>query len=49
MEELYPAIAELLGVDEDIIEMIAPYVDEQTGSSSDYIHYGYYCEFPNYD
>ncbi|MGN1295715.1 MAG: hypothetical protein ACI4U5_04840 [Bacilli bacterium] len=48
-EELYLAVAELLNVDKDIIEVISPNVGEDIGLSSDNIHYGYYFEFPKYD
>ena len=48
-EELYPAVAELLDVDDEIIEVLSPIVGEDIGLSSDNIHYGYYFEFPKYD
>lgn len=39
------AIAELLDIDEDVLERIEPEIGEDNGSSSDKWHYGYYCTF----
>lgn len=40
------AIAELLDIDEDILDRIDPEIGEDNGSSSDEWHYGYYCSIP---
>lgn len=47
-ESMYEAIAEILGVDVNLIELISPCVGEDTGTSDDF-HYGWYVEFPNFE
>jgi len=46
---MYKALAEILGVDLCIIHLIEPYIGEDTGSSKEEWHYGYYAEIPSYE
>lgn len=46
---MYKAIAELLQVDEEVIDLLEPYIGEETGSSKEEWHYGYYAEIPSFE
>lgn len=46
-DKMYEALAEKLGVDIRVIELINPNIGEDVGSSKDEWHYGYYFEIPN--
>jgi len=46
---MYKALAEILDVDLWIIQLIEPYIGEDTGSSKEEWHYGYYVEIPSYE
>ncbi len=48
-DKMLEALAEKLGVDLHIVEMINPYFGEDTGSSKDEWHYGFYFEIPAYE
>lgn len=47
-DKMFSALAEKLGVDAKAIDLICPIIGEDTGSSSDEWHYGYYFEIPTF-
>ncbi|EPF4342786.1 hypothetical protein [Enterococcus faecium] len=47
--DFYGALSEILNVDIDIIDLLQPEMFENTGSSSEEWHYGYYFEFPKFE
>lgn len=48
-QDMYKALAEILNVNYDIIELIEPIIGENNGSSKDEWHYGYYFEIPSFE
>lgn len=48
-DAMYESLAELLGIDSSIVELINPIIGEDNGSSTDKWHYGYFFEFPCFD
>lgn len=47
--DFYGALAEKLNINIELLNLIQPVVGEDTGSSWDEWHYGYYFEFPTLD
>lgn len=47
--DFYGALAEKLNINIELLNIIQPVVGEDTGSSRDEWHYGYYFEFPTLD
>lgn len=48
-EYIFKKLAEKYNVSEELMEMIDPIIGEDLDPSKDRVHYGYYCEFPEFD